>query len=192
MILLINDFINDLPISLALSTITTIATCAPEPIAAEPTLTPHLLSRRWVQITWPIYVDIATRCSLLDYRFQHMCWCSFQTIYQFLNCVDRPSKIRLMINNVRHTFSGTLPSCLLHVWCNGWNGENGQESVHKQEVFASKKKTCATHFPISGKRHHTNQSQNYMANHVIWLLRNRGKLWEERQRKTDRDSDGDR
>ena len=43
------------------------------------------------------------------------------------------------------------------------------ESVQDQEVFASKK-----HVPIGGKRHHTNQSQNYMANHVIWLLRNRG------------------
>ena len=30
------------------------------------------------------------------------------------------------------------------------------------------------HIPIGGKRHHINQSQNYMANHVIWLLRNRG------------------
>ena len=67
-----------------------------------------------------------------------------------------------------------------HVCCTfGAMGETvkmgfAHESVHKQEVFASKKKPCATHFPISGKRHHTNQSQNYMANHVIWLLRNRG------------------
>ena len=30
------------------------------------------------------------------------------------------------------------------------------------------------HIPIGGKRHHTNQSQNYMANHMIWLLRSRG------------------
>ena len=54
------------------------------------------------------------------------------------------------------------------------------KSVRKQEVFASKKhpKLCDTPFPIGGKRHHTNQSQNYIANHVIWLLRNRGKLWE--------------
>ena len=27
---------------------------------------------------------------------------------------------------------------------------------------------------LGGKRHHTNQPHNYMANHVIWLLRNRG------------------
>ena len=47
------------------------------------------------------------------------------------------------------------------------------KSVRRQEVFASKK-TCNTPFPIGRKRHHTNQSQNYMANHVIWLLRNRG------------------
>ena len=64
------------------------------------------------------------------------------------------------------------------------------ESVRKQEVFASKN-TCATPFPIGGKRHHTNQSQNYMANHMIWLLRNRGKLWEGQRRKSDSDSDGD-
>ena len=29
------------------------------------------------------------------------------------------------------------------------------------------KKTCDNPFPIGGKRHHTNQSQNYMANHMI-------------------------
>ena len=53
------------------------------------------------------------------------------------------------------------------------------ESVRKQEVFESKKKkTCATPFPFGGKRHHINQSHNYVANHVIWLLRNREKLWE--------------
>ena len=54
---LINYFINDLPIPLALSTIATIATCIPEPITAEPNPTPHLLSRwtrRCVQNTWPI------------------------------------------------------------------------------------------------------------------------------------------
>ena len=39
----LNYFINDLPILLALSTI---ASCAPEPITAEPTPTPDLLSRR--------------------------------------------------------------------------------------------------------------------------------------------------
>ena len=32
-----------------------------------------------------------------------------------------------------------------------------RESVHKQEVFESKK-----HVPFGGKRHHTSQSQNYM------------------------------
>ena len=30
------------------------------------------------------------------------------------------------------------------------------------------------HVPIGGKRRHTNHSQNYMANHMIWLLGNRG------------------
>lgn len=49
------------------------------------------------------------------------------------------------------------------------------ESVRKQEEFASKK-TRDTLFLMVGKRHHTTQSQNDMAKHVIWLLRNRGKL----------------
>ena len=30
--------------------------------------------------------------------------------------------------------------------------------------------------PIDGKRHHTNQSQSYIANYVMWLLRNRGSI----------------
>ena len=56
----------------------------------------------------------------------------------------------------------------------GRNSQNGLFSQKcPQEVFASNK-NCATSFPIGEKRHHTNQSQNYMANHVIWLLRNRG------------------
>ena len=42
-----------------------------------------------------------------------------------------------------------------------------RKSVHKQEVFARK----ITHSNW-WKRHHTNQAQNYMAKHVIWLLRN--------------------
>ena len=61
------------------------------------------------------------------------------------------------------------------------------ESVCKQEVFASKK-----HIPIGGKQPHTSQSQNYMANLVIWLLRNRWKLWEGRRQNSDGDSDSDR
>ena len=36
------------------------------------------------------------------------------------------------------------------------------------------KKICAISFPIGYKRHHTNQSENDMAKHVIWLLRNGG------------------
>ena len=59
-----------------------------------------------------------------------------------------------------------------------------------RKCLQAKKKTCATPSPIGGKRHHTNQSQEYMANHVIWLLRNRGKLWEGRRRKIDSDGDG--
>ena len=45
------------------------------------------------------------------------------------------------------------------------------------------------HIPIGGKMHHTKQLQNYIAKHVIWLLRNRGKLWEGRRRKSDSNSD---
>ena len=48
------------------------------------------------------------------------------------------------------------------------------ERVRKQEVQAKK------YFPIGGKRQHTSQSQNYMANHVIWLLRAGGKIWKGR------------
>ena len=40
--------------------------------------------------------------------------------------------------------------------------------------------------------HVTNLRKKYMANHVIWLLRNRGKLWEGRRWKSDGDSGGDR
>ena len=45
------------------------------------------------------------------------------------------------------------------------------------------------HIPIGGKRHHTNQSQNYMANHVIWLLSNREFVGGTAMKS---DSDGDR
>ena len=50
------------------------------------------------------------------------------------------------------------------------------------------------HVLIGGKRHHTNQSQNYMANHVMLLLGNRGKLRGGQQWKSDssNDSDGDK
>ena len=48
--------------------------------------------------------------------------------------------------------------------------------VSKSRTCLQAKKPCATPFPIGGKRHHTNQLQNYMANHVIWLLRTRGEV----------------
>ena len=58
-----------------------------------------------------------------------------------------------------------------------------------KKVFASRKCLQARkHVPIGG----TNQSQNHMAKHIIWLLRNRGKLWEGRRRKSDSSSAGDR
>ena len=45
---------------------------------------------------------------------------------------------------------------------------------------------------IGGKRHLTNQSQNYMANRVIWLLKNRRESWEGRRRKIDSSGDSER
>ena len=46
------------------------------------------------------------------------------------------------------------------------------------------------HVPIGGKRHHTNQSLNYMANYMVAV--EQGKLWEGRRRKINSNSDGDR
>ena len=100
---LINYFINDLPTPLALSTIATIDTCPPEPITAEPTPIPHLLSGLTVasKSLDQIKNDVAARRSLRETRFQRVCWCGLQTIYQFLN---GPSKIGLMIKNVCRAF----------------------------------------------------------------------------------------
>ena len=122
-----------------------------------------------------------------------MCWCGLQTIYQFLNHVNRPSKTEPMINNVHHAFSRTCH----HICCAFGAGRKGQNGLLSQKCpqagsVCKQKKTCATPFPIGGKGCHTNQSQNYMANHVIWLLRNRGKLWEGWRRKSDSNSDGNR
>ena len=81
-----------------------------------------------------------------------MCWCGLQTIYNFLNCVDRPSKTGVMINIVRHMFSLTFPSRLVQE--EAIKTGCSRESVRKQEVFASKK-TCsfcwkkAPHQPIT-------------------------------------------
>ena len=78
-----------------------------------------------------------------------------------------------------------------HVCCAFGAGRNSQNGLvswkcpQAGNVCKAKK-----HFPIGGKRHHTNRSQNCMANHVIWLLRNRRKLWEGWRWKSD--SDGDR
>ena len=85
-------------------------------------------------------------------RFQRMCWCGLQTIHQFLNRVDRPRKTGHMIKKVPPCFFANIAvTFAVHLV---------QEEMVKM-VF-------------SHESHHTNQSQNYMANHVIWLLRNRG------------------
>ena len=81
-----------------------------------------------------------------------MCWSSLQAVYQFLNCVDRPSKTRLMINNVWHAFSLTLPSRLLRVWCR----KRRSTWTSLTKVSASRKSLrVKKHVPIGGKRHHT-------------------------------------
>ena len=65
----------------------------------------------------------------------------------------------------------------------------------QEEAKKNKKKRAflmTVYVPVCVKRHHAKQSQNYSANLLIWLLGNRGKLWEGRLRKSDSDSDGDR
>ena len=52
MIPLINYFINDLPIPLALSTIATTSRCAPEPITAEPDSMTHLKKQADLYLRW--------------------------------------------------------------------------------------------------------------------------------------------
>ena len=52
MIPLVNDLINDLPIPLALSTVATIVTCAPEPITAGLTPTTHLKKQADLYLQW--------------------------------------------------------------------------------------------------------------------------------------------
>ena len=113
-----------------------------------------------------------------------LCSNGVQTIYQFLNCVDRPSKTGVTKMNVRHAFSQILPSRLVQEE----TIETGfsHKSVRKQEVFACKKTLSywwkkAPHQPITKLWQNTFQ-----------LLRNRGKLWEGRRRKSDSDSVGDR
>ena len=75
-----------------------------------------------------------------------------------------------------------------HVCCAFGAGRDDNDGLLSRKWQArsvcKQKKTCATPFPIGGKRHHSNQSQNYMAIHVIWLLRNRAKLWEGGKRVT--------
>ena len=61
------------------------------------------------------------------------------------------------------------------------NSKNGLFSGKcPQSGSALKQKTRDTLFPIGGKMHHINYSQNFMA-----MLGKRRKLWEEQQRKKD-------
>ena len=98
-------------------------------------------------------------------------------MYQFLNCVDRPSKTGLTINNVQHAFSLILPPHLLRVCSRMKRSKQAsltKVSASRKCLQAKKKKNV----PIGEKRHHTSQYQNNMLEHLIWLLWNRGKLWE--------------
>ena len=107
-------------------------------------------------------------------------WGSLQTIYQFLNRVDRPSKTGDMMNNVRNVFFahiiGTFAACLVQeeTLQMGFS----PESVHKQEVFA-RKITCsywwkkAPHQPIT----------KFYSKTRDWVVRSRRKLWEEQRRR---------
>ena len=101
-------------------------------------------------------------------------------------CVDKPSKTGDMINDVHQIFSANtivgFAACLVQEEM--LKTDFSHKSVRKQEVFASKK-----HVPVGGKRHHTNQTQNDKAKHVIWFLRNRRKFWEEQRRKIDSNRD---
>ena len=125
------------------------------------------------------------RLSLSESRPDVLCWSSLQTMYQLLNCVDRPSKTRDTINNIRHAFFANIIVMFAACFVQEEMLETGfsQESVHTQEVFASKN-TCSYWWKKAP--HH--QWQNYIANYLIWLLRNRQKRW----RKIDSSSYGDR
>ena len=72
-----------------------------------------------------------------------LCWGSLQSISQFLNRVNRPSKTGDTINNVHYVFFaniiGTFAACLVQEETLQMGFSH--ESVHKQEVFA-RKKTC--------------------------------------------------
>ena len=102
-----------------------------------------------------------------------MCWCGLQTIYTFLNCVDGPSKTGVMINIFCHIVLLTLPSHYKNRLLLRKCPQAG--SICKQKK----------HVPVGGKRHHTNQSQNYIINHMIWLLRNGGSCGRDGDRDTD-------
>ena len=85
-----------------------------------------------VQITWPIQDDISAKRSLSESPFQLVC---LQTIYQSINCVDRPSKTGFTINDLCHSFLLILLSHLVREE----SVKTGFSSVHKQEEFANKK-----------------------------------------------------
>ena len=109
-----------------------------------------------------------------------------------------PVFLIVLIDRVNLELQKIMSTALFHKYCchiccvfgagrHGNNWRFSQKCPQAGSVCKPKK-----HVPIGGKRHHTNQSQNFMAKDVIWLLRNRVKFWEGWWRKSDSDSDGDR
>ena len=64
-----------------------------------------------------------------------------QTIYNVLNCVDRPSKTGVMINIVRHVFFANIAVMFAAHLVQDEAIKTGcsRESVRKHEVFTSKR-----------------------------------------------------
>ena len=87
------------------------------------------------------------------------------TLYQFLNCVDRPRKTRVMINI--YAMFGFLPDyyCCLYVLREETvKTAFYKENARKHSPPVSKNKTKKTPpFPIGGKMYHVDQSKNDMA-----------------------------
>ena len=75
----------------------------------------------------PHWVSTLTYVETIDFKLYAI----------FLNCVDKPSKTKVMIQYLQHAFSGILLACLMQkeIVKMGYS----QESVHNQEVLWSKK-----------------------------------------------------
>ena len=129
------------------------------------------------KIKWPIYDDVAARRSLRE--------------SQFFNHVDRLSKTGLMINNVRHAFLWTLPSCLLCVWCRKKQSKWASlTKVSTSRKCLRAKKMCYSLSYWWKKAPHQPTTKLYGKTCDL-VAAEQGKLWEGQRRKSDSDSDGD-